>query len=59
MKKAPSYTAIAKAIAKAKTIKQLEKVSKSAINYAGGPHKVTDLYSKYSKKRQKLYSKTK
>lgn len=59
MKKAPSYTDILKAIAKAKTIRQLDRVNSQAVNYAGAPYKITTLYNRYRIKREKLYSKTK
>lgn len=54
MKKAPSYTAILKAIAKVKTIKQLDKVQTQVIEYAGAPHKVTNLYTKYNAKNHRV-----
>ena len=54
MKKAPTYTEILKAIAKVKTIKQLDKVQEQVLNYAGGPYKVTSLYKKYNSKNHKV-----
>lgn len=54
MKKAPSYTAILKAIAKVKTIKQLDKVQAQVVDYAGAPYKVTSLYKKYNAKNYRV-----
>lgn len=57
MKKKPknhSYTKILKAIAKVKTIKQLDKVQIMVVDYAGAPYKVTNLYKKYNAKNYRI-----
>lgn len=59
MKKAPSYTAILKEIAKVKTIKQLDKVQEKVIHYAGAPYKVKNLYKKYNAKNYRVRNKPK
>lgn len=54
MKKAPTYTEILKAIAKVKTIKQLDKVQEKVIDYDGPYRKSKRLYDRYNAKNRRI-----
>lgn len=50
----PNLTAISKAIAKVKTIKQLDKVQMLVVDYRGKYSRAKKLYSQYNAKNRKI-----
>ena len=59
MRKSPTYTDILKAIAKVKTIKQLDKVQEQVVDYTGPYSRSKNLYDKYNDKNYKIRNITK